>query len=239
MSGTWEMSNSERDSSAISPSSRSRQGRVQGRVRCCLRRGDSAVKGGGSLDTHQRRLRLIDGRGRTVFEFTEVEVGMYRGRAQRTRGSTSCRPRHRPRRSRTKRSADEMAGEWAMVRAEKPVCSLNLHQDCDQGLRRVPADDPSALRSGHDAAQSECLAAWIAVSWCWRRPMARRGGSRSASRSNGGGCRKAQIRSCCRRNSCKPAQISLKGCRLGSVRQRPGVMPVTRLKARLKAASDS
>ena len=182
-------------------------------------------------------LRLIDGRGRTVFEFSEVEVGMYEGE-RKGEGLYFLQTAKSAAAFGTKRSADEMAGEWAMVRSEKPVCSLNLTKTATKGFDEFrltirPPCDPTLTRLNPNVWRMDrgelVLASPNGQAWRFEE----------RNRSGGGVSLKAQIRSCCRRNSCKPAQISLKGCRLGSVRQRPGVMPVTRLKARLKAASNS
>src|SRR5215207_9401012 len=134
MSGTWEMSNSERDQL------------------CNLTFKPEAARGGSKLEFDpvcgesipplkeveawiltNDGLRLIDGRGRTVFEFSEVEVGMYEGE-RKGEGLYFLQTAESAAAFGTKRSADEMAGEWAMVRSEKPVCSLNLTKTATKGF---------------------------------------------------------------------------------------------------------
>jgi hypothetical protein len=68
-------------------------------------------------------LRLLDAKGRVVFDFTEVESGMYE--AERKEGlyflqglaSAALPPA---------RAAEDMFGEWVVARAGKPVCTLAL-----------------------------------------------------------------------------------------------------------------
>lgn len=68
-------------------------------------------------------LRLLDAKGRTVFDFTEVESGMYE--AERKEGlyflqgaASAATP--------PARTAEEMFGDWVVARAGKPVCTLAL-----------------------------------------------------------------------------------------------------------------
>jgi hypothetical protein len=151
MSGTWEMSNSERDQL------------------CNLTFKPEAARGGSKLEFDpvcgesipplkeveawiltNDGLRLIDGRGRTVFEFSEVEVGMYEGE-RKGEGLYFLQTAESAAAFGTKRSADEMAGEWAMVRSEKPVCSLNLTKTATKGFDEFrltirPPCDPTLTR---------------------------------------------------------------------------------------------
>ncbi len=151
MSGTWEMSNSERDQL------------------CNLTFKPEAAKGGSKLEFDpvcgesipplkeveawiltNDGLRLIDGRGRTVFEFSEVEVGMYEGE-RKGEGLYFLQTAESAAAFGTKRSADEMAGEWAMVRSDKPVCSLNLTKTATKGFDEFrltirPPCDPTLTR---------------------------------------------------------------------------------------------
>jgi hypothetical protein len=134
MSGTWEMSNSDRDQL------------------CNLTFKPEPSKGGFKLEfdpacgdtmppmkeveawVHTNdALRLIDARGRTVYEFTEVEVGMYEGE-RKGEGIYFLQTAESAAAFAPKRSADDMAGEWAMVKAEKPVCTLNLTKTATKGF---------------------------------------------------------------------------------------------------------
>ena len=68
-------------------------------------------------------LRLHDARGRIVFEFTEVESGDVRGRAE---GRGSLFPAEPAGRRSGRADADQMAGEWNVMRGGKPICAVNL-----------------------------------------------------------------------------------------------------------------
>jgi hypothetical protein len=69
-------------------------------------------------------LRLLDGRGRTVFEFTEVETGMYE--AERANEGLYFLQSHASAASTTMRTAEDMFGDWTVARGGKPVCTLSL-----------------------------------------------------------------------------------------------------------------
>jgi hypothetical protein len=151
MSGTWEMSNSERDQL------------------CNLTFKPEPVKGGFKLEFDPAcgesipplkeveawiltndALRLIDGRGRAVYEFTEVEIGMYEGE-RKGEGIYFLQTAESAAAFAPKRSADDMAGEWSMVKSEKPVCTLNLTKTATKGFDefrlsfRQPCD-PALMR---------------------------------------------------------------------------------------------
>lgn len=93
-------------------------------------------------------LRLLDAKGRAVFEFTEVESGMYE--AERKEGlyflqslaSAAAPPA---------RAAEDMFGEWIVARAGKPVCTLSLTNSGAGGemgyaLRVQPGCDAAVTR---------------------------------------------------------------------------------------------
>jgi hypothetical protein len=93
-------------------------------------------------------LRLLDARGRAVFEFTEVESGIYE--AERKEGlyflqslaSAAAPPA---------RTAEDMFGEWVVARAGKPVCTLSLTNSGAGGemgyaLRVQPGCDVAVTR---------------------------------------------------------------------------------------------
>ncbi|MET0868486.1 MAG: AprI/Inh family metalloprotease inhibitor [Pseudorhodoplanes sp.] len=134
ISGTWEMSNSERDQL------------------CNLTFKPESAKGGFKLDFDPAcgdsipplkeveawiltndALRLIDGRGRTVYEFTEVEIGMYEGE-RKGEGLYFLQTAESAAAFAPKRSADDMGGEWSMMKSEKPVCTLNLTKTATKGF---------------------------------------------------------------------------------------------------------
>jgi len=69
-------------------------------------------------------VQLLDARGRTLVEFTEVESGMY----ETERPGEGVFFLQTPAAAGPpQRTADQMTGEWTMVRgANKPICSLTL-----------------------------------------------------------------------------------------------------------------
>ena len=92
-------------------------------------------------------LRLLDARGRTLFEFTEVETGMYE--AERNEGLyflqslASATP--------AARTAEDMFGDWNVAREGKPVCGLSLTKNGAGGemgyaLRVQPGCDAAIAR---------------------------------------------------------------------------------------------
>jgi hypothetical protein len=134
MSGTWEMSNSERDQL------------------CNLTFKSESVRGGFKLEFDPAcgdaipplkdveawllgndGLKLIDARGRAVYEFTEVEIGMYEGE-RKGEGLYFLQTAESAAAFAPKRNADDLAGEWAMVKSEKPVCTLNLTKTATKGF---------------------------------------------------------------------------------------------------------
>jgi hypothetical protein len=68
-------------------------------------------------------LRLLDARGRTVFEFTEVESGMYE--AERNNEGLYFLQSHASA-APAARTAEEMFGEWNVARGGKIICRLAL-----------------------------------------------------------------------------------------------------------------
>jgi hypothetical protein len=71
-------------------------------------------------------LRLLDARGRIVFDFTEVESGMYE--AERGNEGLYFLQSHQSRNAAgpPARAAGDMFGNWTIARAGKPVCTLTL-----------------------------------------------------------------------------------------------------------------
>jgi hypothetical protein len=91
-------------------------------------------------------LRLLDGHGEAVIELTEVESGMYDGftpgEGRYVLQTAAAAPM---------RSADEMAGDWAIARgAGKPICTLTLANSPAAGgaltLRLKTGCDPLVTR---------------------------------------------------------------------------------------------
>jgi hypothetical protein len=151
ISGTWEMSNSERDqlcNLTFKPDPAKGGFKLEFDPAC----GDSIppLKEVEAWILTNDALRLIDGRGRTIFEFSEVEIGMYEGE-RKGEGLYFLQTAESAAAFGTKRSADEMAGEWAMVRSEKPVCTLNLTKTATKGFDEFrlsirPPCDPTLTR---------------------------------------------------------------------------------------------
>lgn len=152
MTGVWELSNSERDricNLTFKPEP-ARNGSQVEFDRAC---GDAIppLKDVEGWTLANQTLKLIDARNRAVFEFTEVEVGMFEGERKgeglyflQTAASAAVFA--------PKRSVEQIAGEWTMVRADKPVCSLTLtntatksfdeyrlsiRQPCDAAMTRL------------------------------------------------------------------------------------------------------
>lgn len=69
-------------------------------------------------------LRLLDARGRTVFEFTEVESGMYE--AERNNEGLYFLQSHASATPTSSRTAEDMFGDWIVARGGKAICTLSL-----------------------------------------------------------------------------------------------------------------
>lgn len=69
-------------------------------------------------------LRLLDARGRTVFDFMEVESGMYE--AERGSEGLYFLQSHASAAAPAARTAEDMFGDWTIARAGKTVCTLSL-----------------------------------------------------------------------------------------------------------------
>jgi len=67
-------------------------------------------------------VRLVDARGKAVFEFTEVESGMY----EAERPSEGLYFLQNASAAPAIRTPDQMAGEWVVMQAAKQVCSMTL-----------------------------------------------------------------------------------------------------------------
>lgn len=152
MTGVWELSNSERDR-VCNLTFKSEPARIGSQIEFDGACGDAIppLKDVEGWTLANQTLKLVDARNRAVFEFTEVEVGMFEGERKgeglyflQTAASAAVFA--------PKRSVDQIAGEWTMVRADKPVCSLTLtstatksfdeyrlsiRQPCDPAMTRL------------------------------------------------------------------------------------------------------
>jgi hypothetical protein len=134
VSGIWELSNSERDR-VCNLTFKHEPAKTGSQLEFDAGCGERipALKEVQGWTLANQTLKLVDARGRTVFEFSEVEVGMYEGERkgeglyflQTAASAAAFAP---------KRSVDEFAGEWSMVRANKPVCALNFTNNATKGF---------------------------------------------------------------------------------------------------------
>ena len=94
-------------------------------------------------------LRLVDGAGSSVLEFSEVESGVYEAPRPGEgilfiQKATAAGPQPR--------TAEEMSGDWTIVRgAGKPICTLTLSNTAvgdDLAVRVTPPCDPFVTRFG-------------------------------------------------------------------------------------------
>lgn len=126
MVGTWEMSNSERDKlcNLTFKTDPARGGfKVEFDASCA--EAIPPLKTVEAWTLNDETLRLIDGRGRTVFEMSEVEVGMFEGE-RKEEGLYFLQTAASAAVFTPKRSVEQMAGEWSMTKSDKPVCNLTL-----------------------------------------------------------------------------------------------------------------
>ncbi len=96
-------------------------------------------------------VRLLDGRGQSVLEFTEVESGIYE--AQRAGEGVFIMQTAAAAASETGLSVDEMAGDWGVVRGSgKTVCTITLTNNSagqdNFGLKLKPGCDALVARFG-------------------------------------------------------------------------------------------
>jgi hypothetical protein len=134
MAGVWELSNSDRDrvcNLTFKPEPARTGSQVEFDAAC----GDAipALKEVEGWTLANQTLKLVDARGRIVFELSEVEVGMFEGE-RKDEGLYFLQTAASAAVFTPKRSADEIAGEWSMVKADKPVCSLNFTKTATKGF---------------------------------------------------------------------------------------------------------
>jgi hypothetical protein len=134
MTGVWELSNSERDrvcNLTFKPEPARNGSQVEFDSTC--RDAIPALKDVEGWSFANHTLKLIDARGRAVFEFSEVEIGMFEGE-RKEEGLYFLQTAASAAVFTPKRSVDQIAGEWSMVRADKPVCSLNFTTTATKGF---------------------------------------------------------------------------------------------------------
>jgi hypothetical protein len=150
--GMWELSNSDRDR-VCNLTFKSEPTRVGSQIEFDAACGEAipALKQVEGWTLANQTLKLVDGRGFAVFELTEVEVGMFEGE-RKEEGLYFLQTAASAAVFSAKRSVDELAGEWSMVKADKPVCSLSftktatksfdeyrlsIRQPCDPAMTRL------------------------------------------------------------------------------------------------------
>jgi hypothetical protein len=134
MAGVWELSNSERDR-ICNLTFKSEPARNGSKVEFDAACGDAIppLKDVEGWSLANQTLKLIDARGRAIFEFSEVEIGMFEGE-RKEEGLYFLQTAASAAVFTPKRSVDEIAGEWSMVKADKPVCSLNFTTTATKGF---------------------------------------------------------------------------------------------------------
>jgi hypothetical protein len=134
MVGVWELSNSDRDR-VCNLTFKSASARNGSQVEFDAACSDAIppLKNVEGWTLSEQTLKLIDARGRTVFEFSEVEIGMFEGE-RKDEGLYFLQTAASAAVFTPKRSVEETAGEWSMMKADKPVCSLNLTRTATKGF---------------------------------------------------------------------------------------------------------
>lgn len=126
MVGGWEISNAERDrrcalTFAAEPAPGGYTVALDSECTTAFPRLESVVAW---TSNPNNILRLLDGKGGTVMQFTEVESGMY----ESERGVEGLLFLQAQAALKTEtRTAEQMVGDWALLReADKPLCRLTL-----------------------------------------------------------------------------------------------------------------
>lgn len=134
MAGVWELSNSDRDR-VCNLTFKSEPTKTGSQLDFDAACGDAIppLKDVEGWTLANQTLKLVDARGRAVFELTEVEVGIFEGE-RKDEGLYFLQTAASAAVFAPKRSADEIAGEWSMVKADKPVCSLNFTKTATKGF---------------------------------------------------------------------------------------------------------
>lgn len=93
-------------------------------------------------------VRLVDARGKAIFEFTEVESGMY----EAERPAEGLFFLQNAAAAPAIRTADQMAGEWVVMHGAKQICAMTLantavpNQEGALALRIKPGCEQPAAR---------------------------------------------------------------------------------------------
>jgi hypothetical protein len=93
-------------------------------------------------------VRLVDARGKVIFEFTEVESGMY----EAERPAEGLFFLQNAAAAPAIRTADQMAGEWVVMQGAKQICAMTLantavpNQESALVLRIKPGCEQPAAR---------------------------------------------------------------------------------------------
>lgn len=126
MVGTWELSNSERDKLCnLTFKTDPAKGGFKVEFDAACVGSIPALKGIEAWTLNNETLRLLDGRGRAVFEMSEVEIGIFEGE-RKDEGLYFLQTAESAAVFTPKRSVEQMTGEWSMTKLEKPVCDLTL-----------------------------------------------------------------------------------------------------------------
>ncbi len=134
VTGVWELSNSDRDR-VCNLTFKSEPARAGSQVEfeAACREAIPPLKDVEGWILANQTLKLTDASGRAIFEFSEVEIGMFEGE-RKDEGLYFLQTAASAAVFTPKRSIDEIAGEWSMIKAEKPVCSLNFTTTATKGF---------------------------------------------------------------------------------------------------------
>ena len=148
MAGGWEMSNADRDRTCIVTlrADPARTGFKLDLDRNC----PTAIPATRDIDAwtiSNETIRLIDPRGRTVFEFGEVESGMYE--AERA-GEGLYFFQSQAAAATEFKTAEQMAGDWTIQRGNAPICQITLAGNAAIG--QPEGELALGIRPGCDAA---------------------------------------------------------------------------------------
>jgi hypothetical protein len=133
MVGAWEISNADRDKAcALTFKTDPARGGLKLELEATCPTALPMLKDVGVwVMTPKDELRLVDGRGATVFEFTLVEGGLYEG--ERTSEGLYFLQAQAAIKAET-HSPEQMFGEWAFLREiDQPLCSLTLSNASNGG----------------------------------------------------------------------------------------------------------
>ena len=124
-------------------------------------------------------LRLLDAKGQSVLEFSEVESGIFEAPRPGEgilfiQNASALGP--------APRTAEQMTGDWTIVRrAGKPICALTLSNTA--AGEEFVGSRAAAVRRRSSRALRRRPGRWTAANWCCDRRAASPGASRRASDS--------------------------------------------------------